>query len=263
MGDGDQLPSVGPGNVLRDVVDSGVVPVVRLTEIFRQAAESQIVRTAHRIVSGRGPRAQCAGGGLLFFAGRRRGLPGPGLRAGVRAAAQELRLRPCGGYPGALPQQAGPPPAPRRSTRGLQQLLNPPAPGKRQLTYFGVTYREGDKVMQVRNNYDILYEREDGEGGVGAFNGDLGVIEAVDPRAGSLRVRADDRLLTYSGESIRELEIAYAVTIHKSQGSEFGRWSCRCRPTRQAAVLPQPDLYGRDPGKAAARAGRQPRHLQR
>ena len=104
----------------------------------------------------------------------------------------------------------------------LQQLLNPPQPGRRQMTSFGVTYREGDKVMQVRNNYDILYEREDGEGGVGAFNGDLGVIEAIDQRAGTVKVRFDDRLVTYSGETVRELDIAYAITIHKSQGSEFG-----------------------------------------
>ena len=221
VGDGDQLPSVGPGNVLRDVVDSGVVPVVRLTEIFRQAAESQIVRTAHRIVSGEDPEPNARAGDCFFLQADGEACQDLVCELVSARLPKSYGFDPVADIQVLCPSKLGPTGTAALNAR-LQQLLNPPAPGKRQLTYFGVTYREGDKVMQVRNNYDILYEREDGEGGVGAFNGDLGVIEAVDPRAGSLRVRADDRLLTYSGESIRELEIAYAVTIHKSQGSEFG-----------------------------------------
>lgn len=221
VGDVDQLPSVGAGNVLRDIIDSGIVPIVRLTEIFRQAAQSQIVRTAHRIVAGEKPEENHREGDCFF------------LQADS-AACQDLvcelvstRLPASYGFDPVAdiqvlcPSKIGPAGTVALNIR-LQQLLNPPQPGRRQMTSFGVTYREGDKVMQVRNNYDILYEREDGEGGVGAFNGDLGVIEVIDPRAGTVKVRFDDRLVTYSGETVRELDIAYAITIHKSQGSEFG-----------------------------------------
>lgn len=104
----------------------------------------------------------------------------------------------------------------------LQQRLNPPAPGRPQLNIRDKILRVGDKVMQVRNNYDIPYTRPDGgEEGVGAFNGDMGVIVDVDVRGGSVTVRSEDRMLVYTAEHVRELEPAYAVTIHKSQGSEF------------------------------------------
>ena len=220
VGDADQLPSVGPGNLLRDISDSGVVPVVRLTEIFRQAARSQIVRTAHRIVSGEEPEPNQRDGDCFFLSAD--GQACQDLICDLVAARlpKSYGFDPVEDIQVLCPSKLGPAGTLALNAR-LQALLNPPAPGKRQLTYFGVTYRVGDKVMQVRNNYDLLYEREDGESGVGAFNGDLGIIEAVDPRAGSLKVRSDDRLYTYTGETLRELEIAYAVTVHKSQGSEF------------------------------------------
>ena len=221
VGDSDQLPSVGPGNLLRDIADSGLVPVVRLTEIFRQAARSQIVRTAHRIVSGQDPEPNVRDGDCFFLSAQ--GQSSQELICDLVSSRlpRSYGFDPVEEIQVLCPSKLGPAGTQALNAR-LQEILNPPAPGKRQLTYFGVTYREGDKVMQVRNNYDILYERQNGESGVGAFNGDLGIIEAVDPRAGSLRVRADDRLITYTGENIRELEIAYAITIHKSQGSEFG-----------------------------------------
>ena len=220
VGDADQLPSVGPGNLLRDIADSGMVPVVRLTEIFRQAARSQIIRTAHRIVCGEEPEPNQRDGDCFFLAAS--GQASQELICELVAARlpKSYGFDPVEDIQVLCPSKLGPAGTMALNAR-LQELLNPPARGKRQLTYFGVTYREGDKVMQVRNNYDLLYEREGKEGGVGAFNGDLGIIESVDPRAGSLKVRSDDRLYTYTGDTLRELEIAYAVTVHKSQGSEF------------------------------------------
>ncbi|MEG0305654.1 MAG: ATP-dependent RecD-like DNA helicase, partial [Oscillospiraceae bacterium] len=103
----------------------------------------------------------------------------------------------------------------------LQELLNPPSPAKNQLQFMGRIYREGDKVMQIKNNYDIQFTRDNGEDGVGAFNGDMGIIETVDVRSGGVVVRSEDRRIVYTQESLSQLDIAYAVTIHKSQGSEF------------------------------------------
>ncbi|HIV87292.1 MAG TPA: ATP-dependent RecD-like DNA helicase [Candidatus Pygmaiobacter gallistercoris] len=220
VGDADQLPSVGPGNLLRDIAASGAVPVVRLTEIFRQAARSQIVRTAHRIVLGQEPEQNQRDGDCFFLPARGQECQDLICDLVVNRLPKSYGLDPVEEIQILCPSKLGTAGTQALNAR-LQALLNPPAPGKKQLTYFGVTYREGDKVMQVRNNYDLLYERENGDGGVGAFNGDLGIIEAVDPRSGSLKVRSDDRLYTYTGETLRELEIAYAVTVHKSQGSEF------------------------------------------
>ncbi|MBP8856338.1 MAG: ATP-binding domain-containing protein, partial [Oscillospiraceae bacterium] len=103
----------------------------------------------------------------------------------------------------------------------LQELLNPPTPAKKQLSHMGRVFREGDKVMQIKNNYDIQFTRDNGEDGVGAFNGDMGIIEAVDVRGGGLVVRSEDRRIVYTQEHLAQLETAYAITIHKSQGSEF------------------------------------------
>ena len=105
--------------------------------------------------------------------------------------------------------------------RCLQAILNPPAPGKAQLEQAGRIFREGDKVMQVRNNYDITFEREGGEAGVGAYNGDMGIITQVDTENRTVTVVMDDKRYRYQAENLPELEPAYAVTIHKSQGSEF------------------------------------------
>jgi exodeoxyribonuclease V alpha subunit len=105
--------------------------------------------------------------------------------------------------------------------RRLQELLNPPQHGKSQLESGAWTFRPGDKVMQVRNNYEIIWQRDGGEQGVGAYNGDIGIVQSVNPRDRSMVVKMDDRRLVYTADNLRELEIAYAVTIHKSQGSEF------------------------------------------
>ena len=221
VGDADQLPPVGAGNVLRDMIDSGRVPTVRLDEIFRQAAESYIVRSAHRIVRGEPPEFARREGDFFFM---------PRYTAAqVKSTVTELvmtRLPAAYGYtPGTDIQVLTPG---RKGELGtgalnaaLQQALNPPETGKTQRVYGPVTFREGDKVMQIRNNYDIVWTRDNGEKGTGVFNGDIGVLETINPHTGLMRVRFDDRVVDYPPENADELELAYAITVHKSQGSEF------------------------------------------
>ena len=220
VGDADQLPSVGPGNILGEVIRSGVVPTVRLDRIFRQAESSLIVENAHRIVEGK-PLKKSAKTDDYFF-----------MEAGGEYCQQLV----CDLVTTRLPRSYGFDPirdiqvlCPTKiglsGTQALnvrlQELLNPPQRGKPQLEAGGWVFRPGDKVMQVRNNYDIIWQREGGEQGVGAYNGDIGIVQSVNQRDRSMVVEMDDRRMVYTAENLRELEIAYAVTIHKSQGSEF------------------------------------------
>lgn len=221
VGDTDQLPAVGPGSVLHDLIDSGVLPVVQLTEVFRQAQESHIILNAHRIVSGQQPELSYKQGDFFFL---RQTSP-----QGVTCTVLDLcarRLPDSYGYtvfnglqvlcPGRKGELGT-----RELNRRLQELLNPPASEKNELTVEGVLLRIGDKVMHTRNNYDIGWTRDDGEFGSGVFNGDIGVLEQVDPRGESVAVRYDDRVALYSRQDAQDLELAYAATVHKSQGSEF------------------------------------------
>ncbi len=220
VGDEDQLPSVSAGNVLGGVMASGIVPVVRLTEIFRQAAQSLIVSNAHRIVAGELPQKGDKSSDYFF------------LESQGEACAQLVCTLVAQRLPDAYhynaitdiqvlcPTKIGPLGTVALNTR-LQELLNPPTPAKKQLSHMGRVFREGDKVMQIKNNYDIQFTRDNGEDGVGAFNGDMGIIEAVDVRGGGLVVRSEDRRIVYTQEHLAQLETAYAITIHKSQGSEF------------------------------------------
>ena len=221
VGDTDQLPAVGPGSLLHDLIDSAVMPVVQLTEVFRQAMESHIVANAHRIVEGRPPELAYKTGDF-FFLGRSSGrevlqtvldlchhrLP-DSYGYSVFSGLQVL----CPGRKGELGTV--------ELNRRLQELLNPPEEGKKELTAEGRVLRMGDKVMHTRNNYDIGWTREDGEIGSGVFNGDIGVLEDIDPREDNLTVRYDDRVAYYTRQDAQDLELAYAVTVHKSQGSEF------------------------------------------
>ena len=230
VGDTDQLPAVGPGSVLQDLIDSGVLPVVQLTEVFRQAMESHIVASAHRIVAGLLPDISYKSGDFFFLTQNN--------AQGVAQTVMDLchhRLPDtyghtvfkglqvlCPGRKGEL--------GTRELNRRLQELLNPPGEKKRDITIEGTVLRMGDKVMHTRNNYDIGWTRDDGDVGSGVFNGDIGVLEDLDPREGVLSVRYDDRVALYTRQDAQDLELAYAVTVHKSQGSEF-----------DAVVMP---LYG-------------------
>ena len=221
VGDKDQLPSVGAGNVLKDMLESGAVPSVTLTEVFRQAASSMIVRNAHRINRGEYPEVRTRD--TDFFLERKES-----MRAAVDSVVQLVTTR--------LPRYLGVDPlrgiqvmAPmKRMDAGvyalnavLQQAINPSAPGKRELRRGEMVFREGDKVMQVKNNYDMGWTRGV-EHGLGVFNGDIGYVAAADPHAEELTVAFDDgREALYALADLEELELAYCMSVHKSQGSEF------------------------------------------
>ncbi len=220
VGDTDQLPAVGAGCVLQDLIDSGTVPVVQLTQVFRQALESRIVLNAHRIVAGE--PMQLDNKGDCFFMPR-------GNLGDVTGTVLDLchrRLPAAYGYtaweglqvlcPGRKGEMGT-----GELNRRLQELLNPPDKKKAEMTVAGITLRVGDKVMHTRNNYDILWTRDNGECGSGVFNGDIGVLESIHLREETLTVRYEDRVATYTKQDAQDIELAYAITVHKSQGSEF------------------------------------------
>ena len=221
VGDPDQLPSVGPGNVFSDLIRSGRVSRVNLTEIFRQAQASAIIRTAHAVNSGQLPVLRNTADSDFFFLRRRdpqevvelvvdlcgRRLPGSmGIPSGQIQVLCPTRR---GAWGTAALNQA------------LQAALNPPAGDKAQMSWGDKVFRVGDRVMQTRNNYDALWVRADGMQGSGIFNGDVGVVEEIDAAGEMMTVLFDDRTAVYVSEMLAELELAYAVTVHKSQGSEY------------------------------------------
>ena len=224
VGDADQLPSVGPGRVFADILSSGVIPAVRLTEIFRQAGKSRIVSCAHQINAGEQPDLTANTGGLFF------------LRRGEAARAAETVSELCSAR---LPSRMGIPVqdievlSPTRRgeagtvalNRRLQAALNPPAEGKNEKIFGSVTFREGDRVMQIRNNYDMIWRKESPSGppetGAGIYNGDMGEILAIDAESETLTVDFDGRIAQIGFDALSELEHAWAVTVHKSQGSEY------------------------------------------
>lgn len=222
VGDKDQLPPVGAGNVLGDLIKSGLIPVVQLDKIFRQAMQSLIVTNAHRVVKGEMPVLDENSADSDFFlmretapynAGRKivdlitRRLPS----AYGMDPISDLQVL-CPGKKGELGAQT--------INIMLQKKLNPPEKGKREIVSKGYTLREGDKVMQVKNNYDIPWFKSN-ENGMGVFNGDIGILTRIDRANDIINVRFDDREAMYSVQNIGELELAYAMTVHKSQGSEF------------------------------------------
>lgn len=221
VGDPDQLPSVGPGNVFGDLIRSGRVETVALTEIFRQAQASAIIRTAHAVNTGKLPELKNTASSDFFFMRRRDPL------TAVDLVVELCQTR--------LPQKMGIEPGqiqvlcPTRKgewgtaalNRALQAALNPPAPDKRQKLWGETAFRVGDRVMQIKNNYDVLWTRDDGFTGSGIFNGDVGQVEDIDPSGELMTIRFDDRVATYVTDMLGELELAYAVTVHKSQGSEY------------------------------------------
>lgn len=221
VGDADQLPSVGAGNVFGDVIRSGVVNTIRLTEIFRQTEESRIVRNAHMINSGEHPKLG-ENIGDFFFMQRRE--PGKALDTIIELCTK--RLPENMGIPSMDIQVLSPGRRGETGTRSinlrLQAAINPPARGKNEQRYGEIVFREGDRVMQIRNNYDIIWHRPvTEEMGSGVFNGDVGFIKSISGETETIEVDFDGRVATYSMDMLNELEHAYAVTVHKSQGSEY------------------------------------------
>ena len=221
VGDPDQLPPVGPGFPFGDMLRSGSLPTVRLTEIFRQAQKSLIVMNAHRVNQGEMPDLKCVSSDFFF------------MRRTSEEAVCSLIRDLCATR---LPQKMGIPTdqiqvlSPTRKgavgtvnlNRLLQAALNPQSPDKKERSYGDYQFREGDRVMQIRNNYDILWKKADGSAvGTGIFNGDVGRIQTIDPASETLTVLFDDRLAEYDFTQLGELEPAYAMTVHKSQGSEY------------------------------------------
>ena len=220
VGDTDQLPPVGAGNVLLDMVRSGKIPVVRLTEIFRQAQESLIVTNAHRIVAGKTPETTRRDGDF-FFIEQNSSLAAASLV--VQLAAVRLPnaygFDPVADIQVLCPSRKGDCGTVNLNIR-LQQALNPPSDDKEEVRSFGRILRQGDKIMQIKNNYEIPWEK-DGESGSGIFNGDMGVIRKISRAENEMTIDFDGRLTVYPLDSMSELELAYAVTVHKSQGSEY------------------------------------------
>ena len=220
VGDPDQLPSVGPGNVLGDLLRSHAVAAVSLTEVFRQAERSAIIRNAHAVNSGRPPELG-SGQNDFFFLCRR----APDRLVQTVVDLCRTRLPDNMGIPADQIQVLSPTRRGLTGTvslnRALQAALNPPAPDKRQKTWGELTFREGDRVMQTRNNYDVLWQKDDGEMGTGIFNGDVGIIQEIDPGGELVTIRFDDRTSVYTPDLLGQLDMAYAMTVHKAQGSEY------------------------------------------
>ncbi len=221
VGDADQLPSVGAGNVLKDLIASDMVPTVRLEEIFRQAAESNIVVGAHQINRGEMPDLMQKDSDLFFL--RKNvytecidtvvDLVSRRLPENMKIPASQIQVLTTN-----RKYEVGTAVLNRR----LQQAINPPHPDKKEKRIGERVFRVGDRVMQVRNNYDRAWHGiYDGESGMGVFNGDVGEIKAIDLQSEVVTVEFDDRLVYYPFTMINELELAYAMTVHKAQGSEF------------------------------------------
>lgn len=217
VGDPDQLPSVGPGNVFGDLISSGVVPMVRLSQIFRQAQESNIISNAHMVNKGIIPDILQNKGDFFF-------LPRETPQNTLDTIVDLCRRR--------LPEKMNIPPeqiqvlSPTRRhgtgtaslNKALQEALNPPAKDKNERNYGDWMFREGDRVMQVKNNYDIIW-KDGTKSGTGVFNGDIGVVEKVS--SDLVTVIFDGKVVQYSTDLLNQLEPAYAITVHKAQGSEY------------------------------------------
>lgn len=221
VGDPDQLPSVGAGNLFSDLIRSKKIPTVRLTEIFRQARESLIIMNAHAINGGQLPELTVKNKDFFFLQRR-------DMQRAVDTIVDLCVRR--------LPQNMGIPAdqiqvlSPTRKNEAgtaalnlrLQAVLNPPAPGKQEHKRGKMLFRVGDRVMQIKNNYDIMWKKTEGFGvGTGVFNGDVGKVTEIDPGQETMTVVFDDRQVEYTFDLLGQLELAYAMTVHKSQGSEY------------------------------------------
>lgn len=220
VGDSDQLPPVGAGNVLQDIIASELLPVVALTEVFRQSLESLIVTNAHRIVRGEYPELTRTDKDFFFL--------GRGNIFSCADTVVELytkRLPSAYGYEPTrdiqiiCPSKKGELGTFNLNNR-LQQLVNPPSPDKEDYVRTGRVFRVDDKVMQTKNNYDIVWTRGK-ETASGIFNGDIGFITAINFNASFMKINFDGRIATYPFDNVSDLDLAYAITVHKSQGSEF------------------------------------------
>lgn len=220
VGDSNQLPSVGAGNVLKDLIASHYIPSVELKEIFRQAAQSLIVTNAHRIVNGEFPILDDRQNDFFFM---NKSLESDIAGLVIQLAKQRLPdtygFSPIDDIQVLCPTKMGMA-GTKELNKQLQSALNPPSQNKAELKFFDVIFRTGDKVMQTKNDYDVLWTKNN-EKGSGIFNGDIGIIRSVDRFSQNVTIDFEGRVAIYTSEMLRRLEHAYAITIHKSQGSEY------------------------------------------
>lgn len=220
VGDSNQLPSVGAGNVLKDLIASHYIPSVELKEIFRQAAQSLIVTNAHRIVNGEFPVLDDRQNDFFFM---NKSIESDIAELVIQLAKQRLPdtygFSPIDDIQVLCPTKMGMA-GTKELNKQLQSALNPPSQNKAELKFFDVIFRTGDKVMQTKNDYDVLWTKNN-EKGSGIFNGDIGIIRSVDRFSQNVTIDFEGRVAIYTSEMLRRLEHAYAITIHKSQGSEY------------------------------------------
>ena len=237
VGDADQLPSVGAGNVFSDLIRSGRVETVFLREVFRQAEQSAIIRNAHAVNMGQPPKLTNNQGDFFFLCRREAertvstvvDLCRTRLPEGMGIPADQIQVL--------SPMRNGPSGTIRLKTF-LKEAVNPKSPDKRELLWGERLFREGDRIMQTRNDYDVIWEKEDGSVGSGIFNGDMGKIARIDPSGEVLELAFDDgRRAAYGTEQLSELELAYAVTVHKAQGSEYRCAVLAAMPSAQSLMV--------------------------
>ncbi len=236
VGDADQLPSVGAGNVFSDLIRSKRVETVFLREVFRQAEQSAIIRNAHAVNLGQPPRLVNDQGDFFFLCRRE-------AERTVSTVVELCKTR--------LPEKMGVPAdqiqvlTPTRKGQSgtirlnhcLQEALNPARPDRREIRWGERLFREGDRIMQTRNDYDVVWEKADGTVGTGMFNGDVGHIAQIDPSGEWLTVDFDGRTALYGVEQLSELDLAYAQTVHKAQGSEYRCVVLAAMPAAQSLMV--------------------------
>ncbi|MDO4315798.1 MAG: ATP-dependent RecD-like DNA helicase [Oscillospiraceae bacterium] len=236
VGDADQLPSVGAGNVFSDLIRSGRVETVFLREVFRQAEQSAIIRNAHAVNRGQPPQLTNDQGDFFFMC----------RRDGERTLSTvvelcKTRLPDKMGIPADQIQVLSPtrkgPSGTINLNRCLQAALNPKSPDKRELQWGERLFRDGDRIMQTRNDYDVVWEKADGSVGTGIFNGDVGKIVQIDPSGEWLELDFDGRSAVYGVEMLNEVDLAYAMTVHKAQGSEYRCVVMAAMPSAQSLMV--------------------------
>ncbi len=221
VGDYNQLPSISAGNVLSDILSANIFPSITLKKVFRQAANSKIIANAHAIINNEPADFSCKTSDCFFIRQENSvSAHDTVLELVTKRLPNAYNINPMQDIQLICPSRIGEV-GTVNLNNSLQEILNPVKKGEPQVNFKGFSLRNGDRVMQIKNNYDLQYQKDDGGFGTGVFNGDVGYVTDVDIRNNIIRVRFDDKVATYFSEDFSQLELAYAVTVHKSQGSEY------------------------------------------
>ena len=221
VGDNNQLPSVGAGNVLGDMIESKIIPTVILNEIFRQSMRSLIVTNAHRINRGEPPVIDVKNNDFFFLRNNNsKSIMNTIVDLCIRRLPKSYGYSPLEDIQILSPSKIGEL-GTAEINKAMQQAINPPSPEKMQISFKEKLLRIGDKVMQCKNNYGIPWEADDGSCGEGIFNGEIGILSSIDTRSKQITIDFDSKTAKYTYEDIQDVELAYCCTIHKSQGNEF------------------------------------------